>query len=79
MARYREIVSGTVELGQIAPTLLAELEAGTIGWSEIVPDPVDGPVQGEVPEPASLALFAAGACACAAAGLRRRARRMAVQ
>lgn len=75
VARYREIVSGTVELGQIAPTLLAELEAGTIGWSEIVPDPVDGPVQGEVPEPASLALFAAGACA--AAGLRRRAHRVA--
>lgn len=48
---------GHVELGQIAPSLLALLEAGDSGFPEVVPDPVPG---GTVPEPASLALVAAG-------------------
>jgi len=52
-----EFVSGHVELGQIDPGLLAYLEAGNTGVTEVVPDPVPG---GTVPEPASLALVAAG-------------------
>lgn len=48
---------GTAELGVIDPGLLALLEAGTSGFQEVVPDPVPG---GTVPEPASLALVAAG-------------------
>jgi len=48
---------GHVELGQIDPGLLALLEAGNSGFEEVVPDPVPG---GTVPEPASLALVAAG-------------------
>ena len=48
---------GTAEVGVIDPGLLALLEAGTSGFEEVVPDPVPG---GTVPEPASLALVAAG-------------------
>jgi len=48
---------GRVELGQIDPGLLALLESGNSGFDEVVPDPVPG---GTVPEPASLALVAAG-------------------
>jgi hypothetical protein len=47
---------GTVELGQIDPGLLALLESGSSGFQEVVP----APVPGSVPEPASLALVAAG-------------------
>jgi hypothetical protein len=50
------IVSGTAALGQIDPGLLSYLESGTSGFAEVVPDPVPG----SVPEPASLALVAAG-------------------
>ena len=46
---------GRVELGQIDPGLLALLESGNSGFQEVMPDPV-----GTVPEPASLALVAAG-------------------
>jgi len=48
---------GRAELGQIDPGLLAYLESGDTGFQEVVPDPVPG---GTVPEPASLALVAAG-------------------
>ena len=54
---FHQIVSGRVELGQIDPGLLAYLESGDTGFDEVVPDPVPG---GTVPEPASLALVAAG-------------------
>ena len=54
---FHQIVSGSVELGQIDPGLLAYLESGDTGFQEVVPDPVPG---GTVPEPASLALVAAG-------------------
>lgn len=47
---------GTVEVGRIDPGLLALLEAGSSGFQEVVPLPVPG----TVPEPASLALVAAG-------------------
>lgn len=72
---YQQIAAGTVELGQIDADILEELEAGLLDWAEVVPEPWSGEVPGEVPEPASLALLAAGACA--AAGLRRRARHVA--
>ena len=54
---HHEIVSGHVELGRIDPGLLAYLESGNSGVDEVVPDPLPG---GAVPEPASLALVAAG-------------------
>jgi hypothetical protein len=50
------IQSGGVELGQIDPGLLTLLESGTSGFQEVVP----APVPGSVPEPATLALVAAG-------------------
>ena len=64
---WREVVGGTVTLGEIDAGLLAELEAGNKdGIVRIVPIPAPAPV----PEPGSLALLAIGALG--AAGLRRR-------
>jgi hypothetical protein len=53
---FHYIVAGTAELGQIDPGLLSYLESGTSGVVEAVPP--GGPTS--VPEPASLALVAAG-------------------
>jgi len=52
-----QIQWGRLEVGQIDPGLLALLESGNSGFEEVAPDPVPG---GNVPEPASLALVAAG-------------------
>jgi hypothetical protein len=52
---FHSIVSGSVELGQIDPGLLSDLEGGNTGVVEAVPNG-----GGTVPEPASLALVAAG-------------------
>jgi hypothetical protein len=56
LPRTHAIQSGSVELGQVDPGLLALLESGNSGFREVVP----APVSGSVPEPASLALVAAG-------------------
>jgi hypothetical protein len=53
---FHTIVSGTAQLGQVDPGLLALLESGTSGFEELVP----AALPGSVPEPASLALVAAG-------------------
>jgi hypothetical protein len=53
---FHNIVAGTAELGLIDPALLSYLESGTSGVVEAVPPGGPSPV----PEPASLALVAAG-------------------
>jgi hypothetical protein len=63
---FRDIVSGTVVEGAIDAGLLASLEAGETYLNRVVPTVPAAPV----PEPGSLALLVAGACA--AAGMRRR-------
>lgn len=56
------LVTGFLEVGQIDPELLAALEAGTAPFREVVPSRASGAVSSavSVPEPASLALVAAG-------------------
>lgn len=56
------LVTGFLEVGQIDPELLAALQAGTAPFREVVPPRASGLVFSavSVPEPAGLALFAAG-------------------
>jgi hypothetical protein len=58
--RPHSLISGYLEVGQIDAQTLAQLEAGTWPIAEAVPPGVPGPGPGNVPEPASLALVAAG-------------------